>query len=469
MRSRSIDTIDKFKFIALASIIICLLISIMVNSKKAIMTEGILLSGVLLILIKPNKHPIRLIYAQIIYNSIVKFGISCLHLPSSANYITDILTFLILVEALIHLPSKKIKGYIWLPCFVILTLFLITITGFIVNSQSIALYFWGVRNNFRMYIFFLGCVVLLKKKDIDGIFKVLLLISIFNTLFVTVQYFKFGIEQDYLGGVFGTSKGVNAFENIFMCVICIVTIVQFLYKKITAVLMLAVVFSSVYIAALSELKMFFVELAIIVVCVVILNKTSKKTILLVLGCVLSIYVGTQCLYQIFPHSKNYFSVKNIIAANNTYSSATDLGRLTATKTVSNMFLNHNKLKYLFGLGMGSAETSQISIFNSKFFNEYGDTLHYTWLSSAFMLIENGWSGLIIYLVFFIVIFGLGFKIRNLNKQVMDYCIMTQIFAVLCCVIVFYNSSLRMEAGYYAYFMLSIPFALSNKEILKNDH
>ena len=38
-----------------------------------------------------------------------------------------------------------------------------------------------------------------------------------------------------------------------------------------------------------------------------------------------------------------------------------------------------------------------------------------------------------------------------------YAQMGMIFSVICVVLTFYNSSLRMEVGYVAYFVLALPF------------
>ena len=51
--------------------------------------------GIVLILIL-LKNPKSLIYAQIIYNLIIKYAINGLGIPSFANYFTDVLTILIL-------------------------------------------------------------------------------------------------------------------------------------------------------------------------------------------------------------------------------------------------------------------------------------------------------------------------------------------------------------------------------------
>lgn len=442
------------------------LISIRLNSNLIlIFIFALLFSMFMIIYIKPNIYPVRIIYMQIIYNFFIKFAIQYFRVPSSANYLTDVFTVMAMVYAFIELYKKRREINTKLPMVIITIFIIITISGFIINGQSVLLYLWGVRNNFRFFGFFFSCAVLLKKKDIDYIFKALLFIFFINTIFATVQYFVFGLRGDYLGGIFGTVQGVNGYLNIFLCIECTIVLVQYLYKKISVYLLTAVIFSSIFISVLSELKVFFIEFGIIIICLMIFSKPSKKIYFIVLMSMLSLYIGIQFLYIAFPNFNNFFNIDTIIASSQNYATKHDLGRFSATKIITQMFFSDDNMKCFLGLGLGSAETSQISMFNSDFFNKYGGSMHYTWLSSAFMLIENGWLGLICYLSFFVSIVFSVFRIRNIDEGNIDYCIITQIIAVLCCLFVFYNSSLRTEAAYFVYFMLSLAFAISNYDIV----
>ena len=163
-------------YTGLIVIVLCILISTRFDNKTIMLVIAALLGIILLIFSKPNIYPVRLIYAQIFYTCIVKFGISYFKIPSSANYLTDIFTILIIIYALIELRNKKISANIILPALVAVSFLLVTICGYIVNGQSILLYIWGFRNNFRFFGFFFGCIVLLKKRDIDVIFKLLILL-----------------------------------------------------------------------------------------------------------------------------------------------------------------------------------------------------------------------------------------------------------------------------------------------------
>ena len=81
-----------------------------------------------------------------------------------------------------------------------------------------------------------------------------------------------------------------------------------------------------------------------------------------------------------------------------------------------------------------------------------------------MYLECGWVGLAFYWGFFVLVF---FRLRKMKRTVgkegIPYCQMAEIMAVLCLAISVYNSSLRTEAGYMAFFVLAIPFAIHKRQ------
>lgn len=443
--------------------IFLLLISASILTDKLILLF-ILIIGVIILFLLIN-NPVNLIYAQVFYNFIVKFAIESLGIPSAANYVTDVITVLIVFMAIKKLTHEKGSHSLKLPMAIVIIFFVTTILGLFMNNQSIFLYVWGIRNNFRFYGFFFGCAVLLKKKDIDFILKALMYISLVNILFCVFQFNIQHLSIDNLGGIFGTNVGVNIYLNTFMCITTAIAIVRFMNKKTSVFMVLITIVSNVYIAAIGEIKVFYIELIVIVICVILFSKPNKKTILILICSTFGIYFGIQLFYSIFPNWENFFSIEKIISTGQYYASSNDLGRFSATSRVTDMFLKGDLSKFLFGLGLGSAETSQISMFSSQFYNDYGAVLHYTWLSQAFLLIETGWIGLVSVFAFFISVAYSCIKIRIKKPVYQDYCVITQVVAVISCLLLIYNSTLRTEAGYLIYFMLSLPFVLYKDEAI----
>jgi hypothetical protein len=145
-------------------------------------------------------------------------------------------------------------------------------------------------------------------------------------------------------------------------------------------------------------------------------------------------------------------------SNKGYTSSGDMNRLNAISVINDQFLKNGWAR-LFGLGMGNCETSTFAFLNTPFFEKYSD-LHYTWLSYAMVYLECGWIGLAFYFGFFVLVY---YKVKKFERASTTtekaYCRIARIMAVLCTVISIYNSSLRTEAAYMAYFVLAVPFCI----------
>ena len=121
---------------------------------------------------------------------------------------------------------------------------------------------------------------------------------------------------------------------------------------------------------------------------------------MLIGAAAGLFIGLQLFNAVFPGWE--FSVNQILdyTGQGGYSTETDLNRLTAISRICNEFL-HTISQRLFGFGLGSCETS--TFFNSGFFQQYGETIHYTYLLQAFLFLETGFVGLFLYLGFYISI------------------------------------------------------------------
>ena len=109
------------------------------------------------------------------------------------------------------------------------------------------------------------------------------------------------------------------------------------------------------------------------------------------------------------------------------------------------------------MGLGNCDTSSFAIVNTPFFEQWGH-MHYTWMSYAIMYLECGWVGLIFYFGFFVLVYLQIQKIEKRSEGIArTYCRISKIMAILCPLIAVYNSSLRAESAYMAYFVLAIPF------------
>lgn len=410
-----------------------------------------------------NLKPSLWIYIQIIYNCVIKIAISDLGLPSMLNYVTDIITILAFIYALRAYRYSTKKTNFTVMVILIGLLLLSTAVSFIGNQYPGVWYLWGLRNSFRFYVFMFSCVMLLDRSDLDRIFDALYVLLQINFFVVLVQYFFFGITGDSLSGLFGTASGGNGTLNVLLCQVCLIAIVRYVTKKKSFWYMAIPVLECLMISGLNELKMFFPEIALIVACIVIFSKPSFRTVMLVLVTFAGAYVGIRVLYSLYPGFADFFDIDRVMqygSSTEGYSGSGDLNRLTAIQTIAKKFLT-TPFEFIFGIGMGNADYSTgYEFLTSDFYRIYGE-MHYTWFSNAFVVLENGFAGLVCYLGVFVASFvaACNRNIKNIAAN-RSHLLIAQTSAILAIVYFFYDAVLRSEAsGYLIYFFLAIPYVL----------
>ena len=347
---------------------------------------------------------------------------------------------------------------------------LIWVTGFLVYTamiyciqyQSVLYYLWGMRNAFRYYAAFAAVAYFWREQHFLKFYQLLDKLFWINFAVSLIQYFFLDLDGDFLGGIFGTLQGVNGHTVIFLtlsicqsCVFCF----ENQEKLGTCVAKCA---ASILLAAIAELKFFFAAFVMVLCMSAVFTHFSWKKLAMLLGAALGVMLGSVLLAELFNGDRNWFSLEwmyNLSSSDKGYTSSGDLNRLNAIPRINELWLQ-NGWQRLFGLGLGNCDTASYAILNTPFFEAYGD-MHYTWISYAMIYLETGWIGLIFYWGFFVLVyFGILRIERRSEGTAKSYCRISRIMAVLCVVISIYNSSLRTEAGYMAYFVLAIPFALS---------
>ena len=423
--------------------------------------EAALFAGTGILLIT-SREPSWLIYLQIIYCSFNKLIISQFGAPDMINYATDILMIFSFFFAIKQLYERREKTYILIPMIIAAAFFLLGTVSAMLHQVPVLLTLWSYRNLLRFFLFFFSCVVLLNSKDAKNMLKIFTFMFWLNFIVVSVQFWIQDYKQDNLGGIFGTDMGCNGHLNTFLCIYLAYVCVQYMARRMSFVYFLIVSGASLYIAALSELKFLFIEYVFILFMSILISRFSFRVVLMVIGAGIGLFIGLQLFNTYFPGWE--FTVEQIMdyAGTGGYSTETDLNRITALQTVSQYFLRGTQ-NLLFGMGLGSCETS--SYFQSTFFLQYGERLHYNYLLHAFTLLETGWIGLILFLGFFVSVGTLAWKYsKAVPSDRKTLCLTAMIMAAVCLTQCFYNNALRVEnSGYLAFFVLAIPFICRKEE------
>lgn len=400
--------------------------------------------------------PVLLIYLQLIYCCTIEFAISYFHLPSALRYLMDLINICIVLMSIFKMKTTKNFKYV-LPIVISVGLFFfITLISYVINAQPFYLYLWGMRNIFRFYGFFLGCVLFLEKKDIKNIIDIFSVILGVNAIFCTYQYFVQGYRMDYNGGLFGVELGCNANMNIFITQLSIVAILLFQYKKRKFWYTAYVIGISLYIAALSELKMFFFELIFALVIAFLLSKPNKRTMGILIVSIGSVFIMAKFFLFLYPNWQGIFEFDNMMAYSTSVSYGSEEGSLNRMVGVQYIYNNYLKTipSKLFGIGMGAGDYS--SYFSSSFYDKHS-VLNYTWFSHIWMMLENGILGVITYLGIFGVMGYQALKYAKNAIEGKEWYLITAVSAVVCLVYFCYNPSLRVEIAYVLQFYLAIGF------------
>ena len=417
------------------------------------------MQGVLNIQIKKRSLSEWLAVFIVVMPFFLSFFIDFIGIPSFIKYSIDVAWILLLIIMFFHKQILICKGQTVFLLFVA-SWFLYVSIIYIFNFQSPFYFLWGIRNNLRFYIAFMAFIYFFGEDDVLGILNFFDYIFWINICLCFFQFFILGYRQDYLGGIFGVEKGCNAYTSILFVIVISKSILEYLDGKENALKCLLKCAIALIIAAMAELKLFFILFIIIVIVALLLTKFSwRKMLILMCVAVLMIFAGN-ILTIIFGENEK-LTIERIMAliTSTNYATAEDLGRFTAIPTISqNIFSNW--YERLFGLGIGNCDTSAFAICNTPFYQTHG-YLHYSWFSSAFLFLETGYVGLIINLSFFVICFIRSIILFKSQKSNRLFCQLAIISSLLCIIYTFYNSSLRKECGFLMYFILSLPFVYNN--------
>lgn len=387
--------------------------------------------------------------------------------PHVIAYILDICTLFLFVALI---GNRTIRGCRY-PLFALQFLMIaVGVCVAIINRVEFPLVVWSIRAYGRFLVFFLACINFLDRDDVLDIIKLLENMFYFDILLMILQY-MLGVRQDNLGGIFGTDSGVNASNNILAVIVCSLVIARWFAGQERTIRTAIVVIAAVGVALLAETKVFLFELIVIVVvelvvCLIVEHKRKyliSGGLLLILAVALLI-AGASVIAILYPNKSNsdFLSIEGlryILMRDSGYSGAGDLNRLTAIKTINQLpIFGDSFINQLFGMGQGAAEYSaSISFLQSDFYNEY-QYLRYYWFSHAWIYLENGLLGLVLYVIamFSDVIYGI--RHLKLSSDSHDYIFVAAIaVSVVSLVLCIYNQSLRKECAYMLYLIFAAMF------------
>lgn len=323
----------------------------------------------------------------------------------------------------------------------------------VINEVKIGNAIYGMYKYFRGFIYFFCTVALTNDKGELTAIRLYEKIYYINIIFVLFEYFILHLNQDLIGGIFGIIVGVNQYINFFFVIILVYIIVNLLYgtTKYARKKYLFFIVGMLAISAIAEIKYFYLEFLILLAFCLLLSKQKFKAMLIVVISLAGIGFFYKFLIIQFPEFATLASelfhggLTRLVSLQRHYSTDYDIGRAVVFSYSNNYFLK-TLVNRLFGLGMG-AITSSSFVDNS--FWCINQATHYDLFYTAYLYIEQGIIGFVIFCSFFAVniIYGIISVIKNNNKYA-TMLIMANIGMILVFV---YNMSIHSQlcfAGYY---------------------
>ena len=407
-----------------------------------------------------------IIFYMILYVFVMLF-VQSISVPHSIVFLLDFMNMLLLIKLILN--SKLLEGG-KLPLVKWQSLvFLLGILVALYNKVSILLIFWGIRNQVRFIVFFIACVVFLKSYGICKIISMLKVLYFINFFISLFQFLILGLNEDALGGVFGTLSGCNGYSNIFLIMMVTIFMFEWLYNRLDIYHMMTYVAMAVLLAGLAEIKVFFVELLIvmsIIFCKIYFidrKKSKMQNFIAIICCVMVLLIiGIALVGYISPELKDFFKLDkmwDILTSDKGYSSdGKSINRLNAFRIINtNIF--HSWKDRLLGVGLGGAEYSQsLDMFNSSFYKQYID-LKYKNFTVSWLYIENGYIGFAGYVLSFVLTFRDGLRTYKLAQNDDSKILIATglVMIILCAILIIYSAALRIDSGYLIYFFISLVY------------
>lgn len=384
-----------------------------------------------------------------------------LGLPGTVTYLFDAINVFLFVGIVVRGKHNDNRSRYYPHVVGLMLLYLLTtVIGGLIAGGSVLLYLWGLRNTFRFYIFFVCCVTLLGVRDIPKIISFFKGLFLVNVALCLLEY-AMGYSGDFIGGSFGVQQGGNGYLNLLLVITLVIYVVEYLACKASLLKLVAILLLCCLVMAVAELKVFFLELPVIVLLAIPLSRVSWRSVLLLAVMVLGVVVGLSAIQFFFSGSGIDFFTSDAILTymgDGGYTGTGDLSRMNAVSRITNMFFLRDPLKLLFGMGLGNCSYSSFAALTSWFYNHFS-YLHYVWFSDAYVYLETGLIGLVLYEAFFVLVFVISRLKRYRDPELRMAIDCVSIVALMAMLLSVYNSSMTVESGYLAYLVLAVPFVL----------
>lgn len=359
-------------------------------------------------------------------------------------YIVEFFSIILLLR---H-PYKLYRTRLYVPFYIMIGLFVVVTIGAIINTVNPFNFIFGFRGQFLSMVFLFASAAYLRITDYHRLFDFFYKFQYLNVACTLFQFLMYHYTEDLNNGAF---TGGHT-QDIFCGALMTYYFYSYNQKKTNLYKLIFVLASSMFIAVIQDERFIFIEAGIIFLYYAFIGKINTRKIFLAIIMAGIIVVGFNNLSS--GQSKTLNSASNLLEYSQTAGAGYGFPRIGSAKMISAMFFD-SPIEKVFGIGLGQGVETKIPLIDSSFYNKYGK-LAYSLFSFQNVFLQTGWSGIILYVSFFLSlsVYNLRCKKKAPKKYKYLYDIAI-VFSLLCTILIWYNASLRIYYGIFSYFILGI--------------
>lgn len=345
-------------------------------------------------------------------------------------------------------PYKLKLTKLYIPFISLIALLLVTIIGALIQTINPFNYIMGIRGQFLSMVFLFACASYLSIKDYQFFFNFFYKIQILNVICTIIQYTLYHQSEDFNNGAFTS----GATQDIFCGVLMTYYFYAYNRKLVELKKLIFVLISSLFIAIIQDERFIFIEIGVIFLYFCLTGKITKRKLLLIIIMLAIIIAGFRNLSSGQAETLN--SAENILEYSKTTGAGYGLPRIGSAKMISDMFFN-TPIEKIFGIGLGKGAENNLPLIDTSFYDKY-NYLTYHLFTFQNVFLQTGWTGIILYLSFFITLLMYNFKYKKITPPQYKYLYdISIIVTILCIILIWYNATLRIYYGIFPYFILGI--------------
>lgn len=464
---------NKYYNIGIGYILLLVLSIILKNDLLFKLNCGIVLALPVIVILNNDK---LLLIITVVFSILSQFLVDEFRFPSVIQYFPDILAIFILIKIINKLIKTKQKINNSILKYIAALLF-VQIISFVINDYSIMPFIWGCRNLYRFFIVFVGFQYLSNFKNYSKITKYLKYFVIIQ-LCISLLQTRIYSDWDNVSGFFGHSGTGLMLINLMF--ICSFFLANYFYKKMKLgylLFFIVIIFTEII---LGSVKAAFFYLPGIIVIMFFLSPVLKKNYkikirnitIMVIVIPLITLIASSLFLKAFSEDAEFTGIGELysidyidkIANSDSYTGDDkSINRLSGVGTINDLVLDNN-YKKIFGVGLGNASPNKYSIFEGKYYEKYSE-LKYNWFLIPYFVMENGFLGMLIFLIILITLLLKSSRIlkvvTNDDEKIFIFAYQGCTIAVLVTLI--YNIGFSTpQVGYFFWALSGFIISLENK-------